>query len=188
MSWMVLGLALFLICHLAALTPAVRAAAVARLGAAGWGGVMTLCAGGGLALVGIGWSGAPNDLLFAPWPAAIRFAPVLVSLALVLFFIGGLGFNGHIRHRLRHPMLMGAALWAATHLLANGGLRETLLFGFFLGFSLFALAVLFARGKRPQFVPDWRKDVLGVIVGLVIAKLALLGHAWAFGVPAYLPQ
>ena len=41
------------------------------------------------------------------------------------------GPAGHIKHAIRHPMLIGTILWAAGHLLANGDLASLFLFGAF---------------------------------------------------------
>ena len=185
MSIVLLGLFLFFGVHVLASIPAVRSAAVARAGENGWRGVVTINALAGLGLVVLGWAGAPNTQLFAPCVVVIRFAPLLVSVSLILVIIGGFNLRGYIKRWLHHPMLIGVAGWALTHLLANGGLRETALFGGFLAFSLYELASNFARGKRATHVPDIKFDIIGVVVGLVVAKAVLMGHLWLFGVPGY---
>jgi len=188
MSILLLGLLLFFGVHVAASIPAVRAAAVARTGENGWRGVVTINAIAGIGLVVLGWKGAPNTPLFAPNATVIRFAPLLITLALILFFTGGLNLRGYLKRWLHHPMLIGTALWALTHLLANGGLRETVLFGGFLVFSLYELASNFARGKYATHTPAVRYDLIGVLVGIAVAKAVLVWHLWLFGMPGYLPQ
>ncbi|WP_374404017.1 NnrU family protein [Niveibacterium sp.] len=188
MSILLLGLLLFFGVHIAASIPNVRAAAIARTGENGWRGVVTINAIAGLGLVVLGWKGAPNTPLFAPSALAIQFAPLLITLSLILFFIGGLNLRGHVKRRLHHPMLIGAVLWSLTHLLANGGARETLLFGSFLAFSLYELASNFARGKYATHTPLIRYDLIGLLVGIAVAKAVLVWHQWLFAVPGYLPQ
>lgn len=185
MSIMLLGLFMFFVVHVLASIPAVRRAAVARAGENGWRGVVTINAFAGLGLVVLGWPNTPNPQLFAPSATAIRLAPLAVTLALVLFFIGGFNLRGYIKRWLHHPMLIGAAIWALTHLLANGGLRETLLFGSFLAFSIYELASNFARGKRAEHSPNVKFDIIGIVIGVVVAKAVLMGHQWLFGVPGY---
>jgi uncharacterized membrane protein len=185
MSILLLGLFLFFGVHVLTSIPAIRSAAVARTGENGWRGVVTINAIAGLGLVVLGWAGAPNTQLFVPSATAIRFAPLLVTVSLILFFIGGFNLRGYIKRWLHHPMLIGAAIWSLTHLLANGGLRETALFGGFLAFSLYELASNFARGKRATHVPSVKFDLIGLVVGAVAAKAALMGHQWLFGVPGY---
>lgn len=182
MSLLLCGLAVFLVLHLATVTPAVRRGLVRLAGENVWKGVVAVGSLAAIALIVAGWGNSPTTVVFPPSAAAVRFAPLLVSVALVLFVIGGAGLPGHLRYRLRHPMLIGVGLWSATHLLANGGLRETLLFGTFLAFSVYALIVLLLSGKRARFVPAAKWDVVGLGVGLFVAVGVMHGHRWLFGV------
>lgn len=176
------GLFLFFVLHLVTVTPPLRRASVRRIGDNAWKGVVAIGSLAGGALIVVGWSTAPNTPLFAPSALAIRLAPWLVSLAVVLMVIGGAGLSGHIRRQLHHPMLIGVALWSVTHLLANGGWRESALFGAFLLFSLYALLALWLAGKRARFVPAAKWDVIGIAVGLLLAIGVMHGHRWLFGV------
>lgn len=185
METMLLGLFLFLAVHVTTTTPSLRARAVAKVGENPWRGLVSLGALGGLFLVGLGWGETPNTVLFAAQGWARQSAPALVSLGLILFVMGGGKLNGHLRRYLHHPMLVGVILWSGVHLLANGGLRETLLFGTFLAFAAYALLVLLAAGKRNRFVPALKWDLVGVAIGLVVAVAAMHAHGWLFGVPAY---
>lgn len=181
--WMfVTGLALFFALHFATATPAVRQIFVLRLGENAWKGIVALGSLGAIVLISFGWKFAPNTVLFAPSALAIRLAPVLVTVALMLFVIGGGNLKGHIRRTLHHPMLVGVILWSTTHLLANGGWRETLLFGSFLVFAVYALCSLLRAGKRATFVPAWKWDAIGIGVGLFVAIGVMHSHKWLFGV------
>ena len=182
MHWFVGGLILFFVLHLVTLTPWLRRAIVARVGENSWKGAMAIGSLLGIALTVVGWSEAPNTQLFAPSALAIRLAPWLVSLALILFVIGGVGLPGHIRRNLHHPMLIGVALWSATHLLANGGWRESVLFGAFLLFSVYALLSLWLAGKRARHLAAVKWDVIGIVVGLLLAVGVMHGHRWLFGI------
>jgi len=182
MEFFVAGLALFFVPHFFTATPLIRRKLVGVIGDNAWRGLLTLCALAGWVLVGKGWSNVPNTLLFAPKAWAVQLAPILVSIGLVLFVIGGANLRGYIKHVLGHPMLVGVVLWSGVHLLANGGWRETVLFGSFLLFSLYALCSLLLAGKRLSFVPDWKRDAIGVGVGLVVAIGVMHGHKGLFGV------
>ena len=182
MSMFVSGLVLFFILHFATATPSVRQKLVTIAGENAWKGLVALGSLGAVVLISVGWTSAPNTVLFAPSALAVRLAPVLVSVALVLFVIGGGNLKGYIRRRLHHPMLVGAILWSSTHLLSNGGLRETLLFGAFLVFSVYALCSLLLAGKRATFVPAWKWDAIGVVSGVFVAIGFMHGHQWLFGV------
>lgn len=182
MTLMLCGLALFFGFHLIPALPPVRQPVVAGLGEQRWKGLFSLMALLGLVLIVLGWRQAPNDFLFAPSPLARQLATPVVTLAVVLVVAANLPC--HLRRWVRHPMLIGVALWSIVHLLANGGLRETWLFGSFLAFSLFDLASVLLRGKRASFVPQAKFDALAVVIGVVVAVAAALAHPWAFGVSA----
>jgi uncharacterized membrane protein len=182
MNLFLMGLFLFFAIHVITVTPILHRTLGERFPASVWRGVVALVSLAGVVLICLGWSQASNAPLFAPSPQVIRWAPTLVPIALTLMIIGGVGFKGHIRRALHHPMLIGAALWSAVHLLANGGVRETLLFGCFLAFSLYALGTVFYAGKRARFVPALKWDMAGVALGLFIAIGILHSHQMLFGV------
>jgi len=176
------GLLLFFVLHLATATPVVRQKLVALAGENIWKAVVALGSLAAVALIARGWASAPNTPLFAPSALVIRLAPVLVSVALILFVVGGGNLKGYIKRTLHHPMLVGVMLWSATHLLANGGWRETVLFGAFFVFSIYAFCALMLAGKRAAFVPSWKWDVIGVVAGLFVAIGVMHSHQWLFGV------
>lgn len=181
--WMFLtGLALFFTLHFTTATPVLRRKLAAATGENTWKGLIALSSLAGVILICFGWGTTPNTTLFAPNPMAIRYAPVLVSTALVLFVIGGGNMSGYIRRKLHHPMLVGTIIWSSTHLLANGGLRETLLFGTFLAFAVYALCSLLLAGKRATFAPTLKWDLIGIGIGLVVAIGVLHSHRLLFGV------
>ena len=182
MSTFTCGLALFFALHFATATPSVRQKLVATTGENAWKGLVAIGSLGAVVLIHLGWNSAPDSLLFAPSALIIGAAPVLVSIALVLFVVGGANLPGHLRRTLHHPMLVGVILWSATHLLANGGWRESALFGSFLVFSIYALCSLWLAGKRATFVPSLKWDAIGLGVGLFVAIGMMHGHRWLFGV------
>lgn len=176
------GLVVFFALHFVTATPGLRQRLVAMLGNNPWKGVVALGSLAGVGMIGIGWRSAPSTMLFASSAVVRQLAPVLVTVALILFVIGGGNLKGYIRRTLHHPMLVGVVLWSGTHLLANGGVRETLLFGAFLVFAVYALCSLLLAGKRATFVPDWKWDGIGIGIGLVIAIGVMHSHQWLFGV------
>ncbi len=183
--WMfVSGLVLFFILHFATATPSVRQRVALITGQNTWRAFVALGSLGAVVLIFLGWQHAPSTLLFAPSLFAIKAAPVLVTVALVLFVIGGGNLKGYIKRTLHHPMLVGVILWSGTHLLANGDVRTTLLFGTFLAFSIYALSSLLLAGKRATFTPAWKWDVIGVGMGLFIAIGVMHSHKLLFGVAA----
>ena len=90
---------------------------------------------------------------------------MLVLAAPVVFVIGGGNLKGYIRRTQRHPMLVGVILWWGTHLLTNGGLRETLLFDAFLFFFIYAPCSLLLTDKRATFELARKFVAIGIMQG-----------------------
>ena len=92
---------------------------------------------------------------------------------------------GYIRAKLKHPMLIGTALWAAIHLSVNGDLASILLFGGFLVWALFDWASASLRnktliGKKP---PSARFDAIAVVAGGAVFFVVAYFHGSLFGRP-----
>ena len=180
MTVLVLGLILFLGIHLLPVVPAGRQALLARLGERRYKGLFSIVSLTGVALIVVGYMHADRGpQLFAPAPAAIRIAPYAVTLALILFAAANM--RGHIRATLRHPMLIGLVIWAAVHLLANGDLRGTVLFGAFLVYGAVDLVSAIGRHAVKQFEPSPRFDVMAIVGGIVVALLVMTFHRLLFG-------
>ena len=159
MLMLAVGLILFLGLHLVPALPDLRAALVRRLGEPRYKGAFSLLSLLGLSLIIGGYArSAPGARLFAPSPAAIAIAPYAMTLAFVLLAAANL--RGHIRHSLKHPMLLGIVIWASIHLLANGDTRGTVLFGSFLGYAVLDLFSALQRhtGKHVRTEHALRRD------------------------------
>lgn len=181
MTTLALGLALFLGSHLLPTVPPARAALVGRLGDKAYRGVFALVSLAGLVLIVIGYRAAgPGAQLFAPLPAAIAAAPVLMTVAFVLFAAANM--RTHLRRALGHPMLLGTVIWAGVHLAANGDARATLLFGAFLAWALVDLASAIRRRAVKTFEPTARQDAIAVVAGVVVALAFMAFHRPLFGV------
>lgn len=183
MTLLIVGLVLFIGIHLVPVAQPLRAKLVTRLGDRRYRGLFAATAGVGLILIIVGYHLRPERLqLFEPLAAARAAAPLVVTLAFVLFGVANM--RSHIRHTLRHPMLLGLMLWSGVHLLANGDLAGTILFGSFFGYSLVALASAIARGAVKAFVPQWKYDVMGVTGSVVLAYIVMRFHPLIFGTGA----
>lgn len=183
MTVLIAGLIVFLGLHLVPALPPIRAALAARLGEARYKGAYSLLSLSGLALIIVGYAVAtPGPRLFEPSPAAIAAAPYAVTLALIL--LAAANMRGHIRHALRHPMLIGILIWASVHLLANGDTRGTLLFGSFLGYALLDLLSVLQRDAVKRFEPSARYDLIAVVAGVIAAVAVMTLHRLLFGVAA----
>ena len=182
MPLLVTGLVLFLGIHFVPAFPALRARLSRRLGEQRYKGLFALVSAAGLALIVIGYMRAPaTERVFAPVPAAFAIAPLALTLSFILFAAANM--RGYLRHTLKHPMLLGLGIWALVHLLANGDLRGTVLFGAFLAYALMDLASAISRGAVKEFVPPFKYDVMAVIGGIAVAFGVMVLHRMLFGVP-----
>jgi uncharacterized membrane protein len=137
----------------------------------------------GLVLIVIGYRMAPNDVrLFASSPAARAAAPIVVSLAFVLFAAANM--RTYIRYAFGHPMLIGLMLWSGVHLAANGDLAGSVLFGSFFVYSIADLVSAIQRRAVKPFTPAWKHDAIAVAAGLLLAWIVMRFHGLFFGVPA----
>jgi uncharacterized membrane protein len=180
---LILGLAIFLGMHGFTMLRGRRAALIGRLGEGGYKGVYTLVSLVGLLLMIWGY-GAYRAAGYAPvWtpPTWTRHLAALILLpALPLLFSAYA--QGHVKARLKHPMILAVKVWAFAHLLANGDLGSIILFGGFLAWAVLAFMSMRRRpaDERPTFVPNPGQDAAAIIGG-VIAYLALV-----FGLHRYL--
>jgi hypothetical protein len=91
--------------------------------------------------------------------------------------------RGHIRRVLKHPMLIGIAIWAAVHLLANGHTRGTVLFASILAYALVDFVSAVQRHATKLFAPSARHDAIAVATGIVAALAVMAFHRVLFGPP-----
>ncbi|RZI44453.1 NnrU family protein [Herbaspirillum sp. HC18] len=183
MEILVLGLVLFLGSHLLPVFTGVRNALFGRLGEKAYKGMFSAVSAIGLVLIVVGYARAPSEpRLFSPVPAAILIAPLAMMISFVL--LAAANMRTHIRHTLKHPMLIGTGLWAAVHLLANGEAKATVLFGAFLAWVVVDLISAIQRHATKSFTPVARQDAMAVGAGVVLALLVMAFHRQLFGVPA----
>lgn len=181
MVLLVAGLVIFLGIHAVPAIPPLRRSLVTRLGDGPYKGVFSLLSAAGLVLIGVGFATAPaTERVFAPVPAAIAVAPYAVTLAFILFAAANM--RGYLRHTLRHPMLLGLGIWAAVHLLANGDLRGTVVFGAFLAYAALDLASVTSRNAVKSFTPSAKFDLMAIVGGIAIAAGVMFAHRMLFGV------
>ena len=182
MSLLVAGLVVFLGIHLVPALPTLRNGLVARLGEGRYKGMFSLASLAGLALIVAGYMQAPSTVrVFAPSATAIALAPFAITLAFILFAAANM--RGYLRHTLGHPMLLGLAVWATVHLLANGDLRGTLLFGSFLAYAALDLASAISRHAVKPFPPAFKYDLMAIVGGGLVALGVMTLHRVLFGVP-----
>jgi len=183
MTLLILGLALFFGVHLLSAISALKTPVVRKLGANGYKGVHALISILGIVFIVLGYRDKP--LISVPeWSAgasAFHMALPLLWLAVVLQPASHMKSN--IKRFTRHPMLWGVALWAGVHLWLNGDHASILLFGSFLVYSLFAMAMANVKGAQKQTKKfPLKNDIAVVAAGTVAFGLLMFAHQWFAGV------
>jgi uncharacterized membrane protein len=186
MPILIIGLVLFIGIHsISIATPALRARAVASLGANRWRGIYSLISavGFGLILYGFHLARMAPVVLYVP-PLWMRHVTLLLMLPVFPLILAAY-LPGRIKTALKHPMLAAVKLWAFAHLLSNGFLADVVLFGSFLVWAIFDRISL---KRRPQQTiaaapPSRFNDLIAVVVGLALYAIFILwAHFWLFGV------
>jgi uncharacterized membrane protein len=188
MSLLVLGLLLFLGIHSTRIVAEPwRAGSVARLGANGWKGLVSVVSIAGFVLIvwGYGLARQQPVVLWTP-PVAMRHVAALLTLvSFVLVAAAYVPRNG-IKARIGHPMVVGVKVWAFAHLIANGTLADMLLFGAFFFWAVLSFRA--ARGRDRASGATRGAGHLGatmatVVVGVVAwAVFAFWAHGALIGV------
>jgi uncharacterized membrane protein len=180
MTLLVGGLALFIVSHLLPAVPGLRDALATRLGAGVYRISFSLVSTVALLMIVFGYARADRGgQLFAPVPGATAIAPYAMTLVFILF--ASSHAPSHIRAAVKHPLLIGTLIWSALHLLANGDLRGTVLFGGFLAYALVDLASALRRGPVANLAPRARADVIAIVAGVAISLLVMAFHRVLFG-------
>ncbi|MBP6223841.1 MAG: NnrU family protein [Rhizobacter sp.] len=186
MSMLILGLVIFLGVHSTSIfAPAWRNRQAAALGDMAWKGIYALLSLVGFALIlhGYGQARGAPVLLYQP-PAALRHVAWLLMLPVFPLLLASY-LPGRISAITRHPMLVATKLWALAHLLANGTLASTVLFGSFLAWAVADRISLKHRVARsvPGAPPGRYNDAIALTVGLCLYA-AFIGavHLWLIGV------
>lgn len=186
MAVLIAGLALFLGVHsIAIVHEAWRDRMAVRLGEHVWQASYALVSIAGFALIIWGYGLARQEPipLYAP-PVWLRHVALLL-LVVVFPLLLAAYLPGRIQTLTKHPMLAATKVWAFSHLLANGMLRDMVLFGAFLAWAVVARISMKRRKVRP--VPSapaarWNDLIaVGVGLGLYVAFVLKL-HVWLFGV------
>ena len=172
MIYLIAGLVLFLGVHSTRVfANDWRNQTLARMGEKPFKGVYSLLslAGFGLLAWGHGQARQLAVSLWTPPPAMRHIAALLTLLAFVLWAASGVPRN-QIKAKLHHPMVLSVKVWALAHLLANGSLADTVLFGSFLLWAVVLFAASRKRDRREQTV--YPAGTAGMTIVAVVAGLA----------------
>lgn len=186
MTWLILGLVLFLGTHsVAIVAPTWRDAQAMRLGEYPWKGLYALVSVIGFVLLAVGYGMARQSpvVLYSPPPWTRHVVMLLMVPVFPLLLAAYL--PGRIHAAAKHPMLAAVKLWAFAHLLGNGTLADVLLFGGFLAWAVADRISLKRRPARPipKAPPRPANDWIAVVGGLVLYGV-FVGrlHQWLIGV------
>ena len=188
MTYLLLGLIVFLGVHsVRIVADGWRTQTIARVGEKPWKGLYTIASVLGFALIiwGFGVARAQPVQLWSPPLAMRHVASLLTLIAFILLAAAYVPGNG-IKARLHHPMVLSVKVWALAHLLATGNLAHVLLFGAFLGWSVFNFSAARRRDRRAGTVyPPGRTaaTLTTVVLGaLAWAAFAVWLHGWLIGI------
>lgn len=191
MTLLIAGLVLFIATHLVRpFAPGLRNAGIAALGKPGWMAVHGIVSLASLALIVYGFIDARENggqMLYFPPTFMVHIALTLMLIASICLVAGFLP-AGHIRAKLKFPLLVAIKIWALAHLLANGESYSVLLFVTILAWAVIlriSLKKRIAAGetKLPVFVSA-KYDLISVVVGLALyAVIVFKLHELLIGVP-----
>ena len=152
LTYLIAGLVLFLGVHSTRVfANSWRNQTVARMGEKPFKGIYALLSIAGFVLLvwGYGQARQQGVMLWNPQTAMRHIASLLTLIAFVLLAAAYVPRN-QIKAKLHHPMVLGIKVWALAHLLANGSLANTVLFGSFLVWSVLLFAASRRRDRREQ--------------------------------------
>ena len=188
MTWLILGLILFLGAHsVRMVADAWRTQAIASWGEKPFKGVYTLISLLGFYAMVTGYAEArlQTVALWTP-PIATRHISVLLMLLASVLMAAAYVPRNHLKLRMGHPMVLSVKVWALAHLLANGNLADVVLFGSFLLWSVFNFKAARARDRAAAPVQTNAKTsatLLTLLIGVAMwALFAFYLHAQLVGV------
>lgn len=126
----------------------------------------------------IGYRGAEVVPLYAPLPGMGHLNNLAMLVAIYLYGVGGT--KGLLYTRMRHPMLWGTVIWAASHLLVNGDLASVVLFGGIGVWALLSITLINRAGPwaRPVVGRGVKGDAMNLAGTLVLYGLIAAIHIW----------
>lgn len=182
MSLLIVGLLIFFAIHMVPSMPDLRERTVSWLGSGRYRLLFAIIALIGFVLIVIGKARAQFVSLYVPPVWGRHATMLLVLVAMILLSASHMPSN--LKRVTPHPMLWATVAWAIGHLLANGDVASTLLFGGFLVFAVVGIVSANRRGSRPvTTVVPYRRDLIVVAAGVVIYLVFLGLHQSLFGVP-----
>jgi uncharacterized membrane protein len=198
MTWLILGLVLFLGAHSTRIfADAWRTRTLDAWGEKPFKAVCALVSLVGFYALIVGYAEVRLEP-FALWqpPTATRHISVLLMLFASILLVAAYVPANHLKVRLGHPMVLSVKVWALAHLLSNGNLADVVLFGAFLAWSVMNFKSARARDRAiaeaqaqvfgetaPSTAPKPAATLIAVVVGAGLwALITFVLHARVVGV------
>ena len=198
MTWLILGLVLFLGAHSTRIfADSWRTRTIQAWGEKPLKGLIAAVSLLGFYGLIVGYADVRLQPVFI-WqpPVATRHISVLLMLLASILLVATYIPANHFKARLGHPMVLSVKVWALAHLLSNGNLADIILFGSFLVWSVLNFKSARARdrtsaemqslasGEPAQpTVPKTSATLIAVVVGAGLwALITFVLHAQVVGV------
>ncbi len=149
MTWLILGLVLFLGAHSTRIfAEGWRTKTIEAWGEKPFKGVYALVSLLGFYALIVGYAQVRLEpvVIWQP-PIATRHVSVLLMLFASILLVATYIPANHFKVRLGHPMVLSVKVWALAHLLSNGNLADLILFGTFLAWSVMNFKSARARDR-----------------------------------------
>lgn len=179
MTLLYTGMAIWWLAHfMKRLTPGLRTGLNARIGDGAARGVMSALILLSVALMVLGFRAAAVDIVYdtPSWGKHLNNLMMLIAIALL-----GMGSaKGPAGTWLRHPMLWGAVVWSAAHLLVNGDMASIVLFGGIAAWALISMMLInIGDGKWQKPTPGpCKADIKWLVISAVVFSVISGLHIW----------
>lgn len=181
MVFLLFGITLFVAIHLLPTFSRQRKLLIDRLGYLPYLALFSAISLIAFLLIIYGYSQSDRTPL---WQAlAFGRSLALAVMPFVFILITAAYLKTYMRVKLRHPMLIGTAIWAIAHLTAADNIASIILFGSFLFYALADMIMAKPRQTLiPSGTPSVIHDLIAVALGLIVYASILYGHEILFGV------
>ena len=182
MNLMIAGIFIFVLTHLIPVFTTIRSGLVNKIGELPYKGLFSVLSLVGIVLMVRGYGSMGIETLWQPPAFGRKLTTILMPVAIIL--VVAMHGSSNIKRWVRNPMLWGFTIWSVAHLLSNGNLRDLLLFGSILAYSVLAIISSHVQGKTSAApaVPYY-KDAIVVVAGLIITAALVYFHGSLSGVP-----
>lgn len=189
MSLLLLGLVLFIASHSIGMVPSLKTSLKSTMGDQGYRAFYSVFSIIGLVVLVYGFGYYRANAWVEVWtpPTGLRHLNSLLMLISFIALAASLAPRGHIKARLKHPMLVGVKAWALGHFLANGDLGSMIMFSGLLAWAVVnRISYKWRPGEGVQTGEiKVTGDVIAVVVGLIAYGAMLHFHQTLIGVAVF---